>query len=229
MLLAVPGIVLGLLAQWRLHSAYRRFSQLASKRGITGAKAARLLLDRNGMANVEIFEASGQMSDHFDPRRRAVFLSREVAFGNSIAAIAIAAHEVGHAIQNRVDYHFFRLRMFIVGMTGFATSASSIFFLLGLCLAGPISEWLLILAIALYLVFIFFQLVTLPVEFDASGRAKKEIIKHGLIEPDELKPVRTMLNAAALTYVAALLTSVFELIKLIGLAATRGAFSRNRD
>ena len=229
MLLAIPGMLIGLFAQWRLHSAYRRYSELETDRQISGARTARLLLDRNGMANVEIYESSGEMSDHFDPRRRAVFLSPDVAHGTSVAAVAIAAHEVGHAIQNRVDYHFFRFRMLMVGTTGIATNAATLLFMLGMFLSGALSQWLLLGSIGLYLVFVFFQLVTLPVEYDASRRARKELIRHGVITDGEQRDVARMLNAAALTYAAALLTAVFELIKFIGLAATRGAFQRDRD
>ncbi len=229
MLLAIPGMLVGLFAQWRLHSAYGRYSRQDTQRQMTGAQTARLLLDRNGMANVEIFETTGEMTDHFDPSRRAVFLSPDVAHGRSVASVAIAAHEVGHAIQNRMDYHFFRFRMLLVGTTGLATNASVILFMLGMFLSGVVSHWLLLAGIGLYSIFVFFQLVTLPVEYDASRRARRELIRLGVIVEGEQRDVGRMLNAAALTYVAALLTAFFELIKLVGMAASRGTFDRNRD
>ena len=229
MLLAVPGILMGLFAQsWR-HFANRRYTRVHTERQTTGAQVARILLDRNGMANVELFETTGAMVDHFDPSRRAIFLSPDVARGPSVAGVAIAAHEVGHAIQNRLDHRFFRFRMLIIGMTSLAASASALIFILGLCVSDELSRQLLVGSIVLYTVFFLLQIATLPVEYSASSRARKELLRHGLINPGEQRAVGRMLNAIAFTYVGTLLPALIELIRTVGTAVGRRLLGRNRD
>lgn len=216
----LPGIFLAMWAQMRLSAAYSRYSQVATRRGVTGADAARLLLDRNGMANVEVFRIGGQLSDHYDPSKRAVFLSQEVYDTPSIAAAGIAAHEVGHAIQHKSGYAWLGFRMAMVGLTNFASKASWFAILGGMLLANmsPRSGFgrsLLFFGILLFGVTVLFQMITLPVEFDASERAKKELVRLGLILPDEVPGINKVLSAAALTYVAGLVSSALELLRLL--------------
>jgi Zn-dependent membrane protease YugP len=214
----IPGILVAMWAQMRLTSSYNRYSRVAVERGITGSQAARWLLDRNGMANVEVFRVSGHLSDHYDPGKRAVFLSSENFDHPSIAAVGIAAHEVGHAIQHKTGYAWLGLRMAMVGVTSFASRAAWFVIMGGMVLSyasrGPLGKQLLFIGMILFAVTVFFQVITLPVEFDASRRAKSELLRLGIITPKEKKGVESVLGAAALTYVAALVTSMLELLRI---------------
>ncbi len=216
----IPGILLAAWAQMKLSAAYGRYSRVGTVRGVTGADVARLMLDRNGMANVEVYRISGELTDHYDPGRRAVFLSHGVHDTPSVAAAGIAAHEVGHAIQHKTGYAWLGFRMAMVGLTGFSSKASWFLILGGMVFsnANPRSSLgrsLLFFGIMLFGVTVAFQMVTLPVEFDASSRAKRELLRLGIIVPEESTGISKVLSAAALTYVAGLLTSVLELVRLL--------------
>lgn len=217
----IPGALLALWAQLRLSSTYARFSKVGTDRGITGAQAARAILDGNGMTKVEIFEVAGHLTDHYDPTKRSVFLSSENFRSTSVAAVGVAAHEVGHAIQHKAAYGPLGMRMALVGVTNIASGASMFIIMAGIFLAGPWSSTLLWAGVGLFSLVAFFQLVTLPVEYDASSRAKAQLLRLGLITGREQADVDRVLSAAALTYVAALINALLQLLKLILLARSR--------
>ncbi len=228
----IPGALVALWAQMRLSSAYAVNSRVAGARGVTGAETARTLLDRNGMANHEVFRVEGELTDHYDPSKRAVFLSESVYDGTSLAAMGVAAHEVGHAIQHKAAYGPLGLRMALVGVTGFASQASWWIIIAGALLGGfgsrnGFGHTLVILGVMLFSVVVFFQVITLPVEYDASSRAKRELVRLGLVNPTELAGVEQVLGAAALTYVASMLNAVLQLLQL--LLRLRGSGRRGND
>jgi Zn-dependent membrane protease YugP len=209
----IPGILLGLYAQFKLSSTYSRYLRVPTRSGITGAEAARTILDRAGLDNVPVNEIPGHLTDHYDPTKKALFLSSENYQGNSVAAVGVAAHETGHALQHKAAYAPLQLRMAVVPITQIATVAWQAILLLGLFL-GMFGRFLGI-AILIFVVLTFFQLITLPVEYDASRRAKARLVELGLVRGDESKAVSKVLNAAALTYVAALVASVMQLLQLL--------------
>jgi len=211
----LPGIVIGGLAQLKLHLAYRKYSEVPVDSGMTGAEAARRILDDAGLVNTGIEEIPGQLSDHFDPEKHMLFLSTDNFHGRTVAAVGVAAHEAGHALQQQVGYGLFKLRTALVPATQFASYAWMGVILLGIFLRLP---HLMMLAVAIFSVLTLFQLVTLPVEYDASARAKAQLFRLGLVREDERAGVSTMLHAAALTYVAALVNSVLQLLYYISLA-----------
>ncbi|MFO1460650.1 MAG: zinc metallopeptidase [Verrucomicrobiota bacterium] len=220
-ILILPGLLMALWARWKLSSTYSTYSQIGTDSGITGAQAAREILDRNGLRDVEIFPVPGELSDHYDPSKRAVFLSEGVYQSPSLAAVGVAAHEVGHAIQHQQGYGPLGLRMAMVPVTGIASNAAMFLIFGGLFLGnilGPLSSTLLWIGVGCYALMALFQIITLPVEYDASERAKSELTRLGLISSRELPGVRQVLSAAALTYVAAMLTAVLELVRLILIA-----------
>ncbi|EUJ43673.1 zinc metallopeptidase [Listeria riparia] len=201
-----------LWAQYRVKSTYSQYSKIAIRTGLTGAQVARQILDANGLHNVPVQETSGVLSDHYDPRKKAVFLSSANFNGRSISGTAVAAHEVGHAIQDAQDYAFMRFRSALVPITMFSSNASWIFLIIGMLATLPN---LMLIGIVLMAVGVLFQLITLPVEFDASKRALVQINQLGLVESDELPQARKVLSAAAMTYVAAMAVAVLELLRLI--------------
>lgn len=219
-LFAIPGLLLGLWAQAKLTSAYGKYSQIGVDSGMTGAEAAREILDRAGLVNVPVEEIPGHLSDHYDPGKRALFLSSENFSGNSIAAVGVAAHESGHALQHQVGYGLFNFRMAIVPMTQFASVAY-----IGIFFAGFIFRslfpTLITIAIILFSITTLFQLVTLPVEYDASRRAKDQLFRLGLVHEHEREGVSKVLDAAALTYVAGLVSSVLQLLYLLNIRDRR--------
>lgn len=217
----IPGMLLAFWAQMRLSSTYNRYREIGTDRRITGAEAAREILDRNGMSSVEIFEVPGHLTDHYDPLKKSVFLSSENFHSTSVAAVGVAAHEVGHALQHKEAYGPLGLRMALVGVTNFASNASTWIILGGFILGGTLSSKLIWAGVALFSIVAFFQLVTLPVEYNASSRAKAQLMKLGLITNRELADVERVLGAAALTYVAALMNALLQLLKLVMLARSR--------
>ena len=167
--LALPGLLIGIWAQIKLSSAYRKYSQVPVESGMTGAEAAREILDRAGLNQVPVGEIPGRLSDHYDPTKRALFLSSDIFHGQTVAAVGVAAHESGHALQHQAAYGLFKVRMAIVPATQFSSRASFIILFLGLVLQLPFFLKLLWLAIALFAVTTLFQLVTLPVESGMTG------------------------------------------------------------
>jgi Zn-dependent membrane protease YugP len=209
----LPGLLIGLWAQMKLHSAFSKYSDVPVGNGMTGAEAARQILDQAGLTDMPIEEVPGHLSDHYDPTKRALFLSSDNYHGRSIAAVGVAAHESGHALQHQHQDAMFNLRMALVPVTQFASIAWVGVMLLGFVL--HLIPHFLLIAVAIFSVLTLFQLVTLPVEYDASARAKEQLFRLGLVRQDERLGVSKVLDAAALTYVAALVTSVLELLWFI--------------
>ena len=216
---AIPGLILGVYAQIRLTATYKKYVKIGTQSGLTGAQAAREILDQAGLSGMPISEVGGHLTDHYDPMKKALCLSSENFHGNSIAAVGVAAHEAGHALQHKAAYAPLKMRMAMVPITQFASYAWSGILILGMIL-GMFSTFLGI-AIGIFTVITFFQLITLPVEFDASRRAKEQLIRLGLIQGNERGAVSKVLNAAALTYVAALVASVLQLMQLVMLSRDR--------
>ena len=221
-LLIIFAIVVGMLAQWRVTSAFKRYSQVPTRRGRTGAEVADEILRDAGIDDVSIDRVDSFLGDHYDPTKKVLGLSPGVYDSNSIAATGIAAHECGHAIQHQQAYLPLKARMAVVPVTQIASKMLPFImiggFVFGLFRAIP---GLLDLAIAVYAVLTVFQLVTLPVEFDASRRAKLIMTNRGIITLDESRGAAAVLNAAALTYVAAFLSALFNLLYLISLRDRR--------
>lgn len=217
LLFAIPGLLLGIWAQVKLSHAYGKYSRVPVESGMTGAEAAREILDQAGLNNVPVAEIPGRLSDHYDPTKRALFLSSDNYHGRTVAAVGVAAHESGHALQHQAAYALFNFRMAIVPVTQFASMAYVGIFFAGFIFRTLFAKFILI-AIALFAVTTLFQLVTLPVEFDASRRAKQQLFRLGLVREDERAGVSKVLDAAALTYVAALVSSVMELLYLLTLS-----------
>ncbi|HYD01725.1 MAG TPA: zinc metallopeptidase [Phycisphaerales bacterium] len=218
LLIAAPFFIFGLWAQFRVKSAYARGSQVASRAGWTGAHVAREILNRNDMHNVDVEVSHGMLSDHYDPKAKVVRLSPEVYGGTSLAALGIAAHEVGHAIQDRTQYSMLAIRNAAVPMANIGSQMSWIIFFAGLMLSASspyLGRWIMWGGVALFGMVVFFQVVNLPVEFDASNRAKAILVNDRFIAEDELPVVKRVLGAAAMTYVAATLTAIATLIYFI--------------
>ncbi len=214
--IVIPGLILGFYAQMRLMSTYSKYVRIGTQSGLTGAEAAREILDSAGLSQVPVREVGGHLTDHYDPTKKALFISSENYRGSSLAAVGVAAHEAGHALQHKASYAPLKWRMAMVPITQFASFAWTGILLLGLFL-GMFSK-LLGLAILIFTIISVFQLITLPVEFDASRRAKAQLLQLGLIHGTEAQGVSRVLNAAALTYVAALVTSVLQLLQFVALA-----------
>ncbi len=214
----LPCLVIGGWAQIRLSSAYGKYSQVPVESGASGAEAAREILNQAGLTNVPVEEIPGRLTDHYDPMKRALFLSSDNFNGRTVAAVGVAAHESGHALQHQAAYGLFNVRMAIVPATQFSSTASYIILFLGLVLQLPFFLHLLWLAAVLFAVTTLFQLVTLPVEYDASRRAKEQLFRLGLVHEPERAGVSKVLDAAALTYVAALVSSILTLFYYITLA-----------
>jgi len=216
---AIPGLIIGLYAQMKLSSAYRRYTRVPTENGLSGAEAARAILDRAGLQQMPIHEVHGQLTDHYDPHKKALFLSTDNYHGTSLAAVGVAAHEAGHALQHKAAYAPLNLRMAMVPVTQFASYAWSGILLLGL-VTGMFHKFLGI-AVGIFAVITLFQVITLPVEFNASSRAREQLLRLGLVGQREIAGVGKVLNAAAMTYVAAMVTSVLQLVHLILLSRDR--------
>lgn len=205
-------LIIPLWAQMRVSGAYKKYSKVAASSNMTGREVARRILDSNGLYDVSIEETRGVLSDHYDPRSKVVRLSTNNYHGHSVAACAIAAHEVGHAIQDQQEYAFLRFRHALVPVANIGSNFSWILILIGMLLGA--SNFVL-LGIVFMAAAVLFQFVTLPVEFNASNRAMDEVVALGIIRNDEEKETKKVLNAAALTYVAAAAVAILELLRLI--------------
>jgi Zn-dependent membrane protease YugP len=219
--LLIPGLLLGIYAQIKLSATYGRYSNVGLQSGLSGADAAREILDQAGLTNMPVHEIGGHLTDHYDPTKKALFLSSENFRGHSVAAVGVAAHEAGHALQHQAAYAPLKFRMMLVPVTQFASVAWMGIFVLGLVLGGAMSTKLLWVAVAVFAVITIFQLITLPVEFDASRRAKAQLLRLGLVHQHESEAVSKVLNAAAMTYVAALVSAVLQLLRMVLLARSR--------
>lgn len=214
-LLIIFTVVVAAVAQFRVSSAFNRFSRVRTRRGLTGAEVAALLLERAGIHDVEIARVETYLGDHYDPTRKRLCLSPGVFDSASVAAAGIAAHECGHAIQHAHAYAPLKARMAVVPLTMIASQLLP-FIVIGGFIFGLVRP-LLDLGIAIYAVLTVFQLITLPVEFDASRRARLVLLQNGIVTREEDAGVAKVLNAAALTYVAAFLSALFHLLHLLAL------------
>ena len=206
------GIIITLGAQIFVNSTYNKTKKIRNSKGITGATAARTILDKNGLQNVKVVETSGVLSDHYDPKSKTVRLSSEVYNSPSIAAISVASHECGHAIQHKNKYFFLVLRSSIVPLVNFSSYAGYFAIMIGFLFSVLDLVWL---GIILECVILAFQLITLPVEFNASSRALKEIKELNMLDKKEYKRGKGMLTAAAMTYVASVATTLLEILRLV--------------
>lgn len=219
-LILVPALIISFWAQMKINSAFDKYSRISTIKGITGAQVARMLLDYNGLYDVPIELIGGKLTDHYDPKNRVMRLSREVFYGNSVAALGVAAHETGHAIQHKESYVPLTLRNSIVPVVNISSNFSWILFIAGMFLGLPS---LVQLGIVLFSCVVIFQLITLPVEFNASSRALKILYEREILYKEELKGTRAVLNAAAMTYVAGAIMAISQLLRLLMISG------RNRD
>jgi len=217
-LLLIPAFILAMWAQFRVSSAYAKYSRIASVQGVTGSKAAESLLRSNGITDVEIESVTGTLSDHYDPRVKKVRLSEENYNGRSLASLAVAAHEVGHVIQHYKGYMPLQIRDSILPATNIGSWAAFPLFILGLVLRTPL---LMDLGIILFAGVVIFHFITLPVEFNASRRALAMLGNNGMLVQQEIQGARKVLNAAAMTYVAATAVALIHLIRLLLLRGSR--------
>ncbi|RJQ46780.1 MAG: zinc metallopeptidase [Gaiellales bacterium] len=213
LLLLVPAILLSLYAQYKVSSTYKKYSKARAASGVTGAQASRMILDREGLGDVEIEVVQGHLTDHYDPRKRVLRLSDGVANSDSLAALGVAAHEAGHAIQHARNYAPMRIRSAVVPAASFGSNFGPIIFMVGLFMSS--FRELMTIGIVLFTAAVIFQIVTLPVEFDASSRAMKLLQTNGLVAGPEAGGARKVLSAAALTYVAAALMSILMLVRMV--------------
>lgn len=211
--LLIPAIVLGFVAQSMVRNTYTKYSKVSTRSGLSGADLARRILDSNGLHEVGVEEVAGQLTDHYDPRSRTLRLSRGVGRGRSVAALGIAAHESGHALQHSRSYTPLAIRNTVYPVASFGSKLGPLIVLAGLIfgLAGP----LVTAGIVLFAFAVVFSLLTLPVEFNASSRALRLLSSSGSMTRDELEGARKVLNAAAMTYVASALASVLTLLRLV--------------
>ncbi len=209
LILALPGLLLGLWAQARVKGTFNKYSKIRTTRGATGAEIARYLLDQQGLQDVQIEESQGFLSDHYDPRTRVLRLSPDVYRQPSVAAAGVAAHEMGHAMQHAIGYTPLKIRSAIVPAVQFGSSLAPILFIVGFLLNFTSLAWL---GVMLFAAAVVFSLVTLPVELDASKRAKALLSGSGILSLQEAQGVDKVLNAAALTYVAAAVAAIGQLL-----------------
>ncbi len=213
--LAIVGFAIVLYAQNSVSGSYRKYRKVKSKKGLTGFEVARKILDNNGLSDIYIVETKGQLTDHYDPRRKVVRLSSEIFHGDSIASVSVAAHEIGHAIQDKDGYIFMRIRAALVPVVNLVSYLG--YFALVISVVAGITAYLKI-GIYILLVTLIFQLITLPVEFNASKRAKSELVGLGIVDDVEVKKTDAMLNAAAMTYVAGLISTLISILRLVIMA-----------
>ncbi|MCQ2551040.1 MAG: zinc metallopeptidase [Clostridia bacterium] len=219
--LLLIAIVFTFYAQARVSSAFRKYSRIANKRGITGAEAARLVLDRNGLSDVEINLTRGSLTDNYNPKDRTLNLSETVYGSRSIAAVSVACHEVGHAIQHSQKYTPLVVRNSIFPVVNFSSKLTWPLIIVGLILLSSgsweLGNMLFNIGLIAFLCIVAFHLVTLPVEFNASSRAIDELLAYGIVDTTEVKGSKKVLKAAALTYVAALAAAVANLLRLLAI------------
>lgn len=214
----VLPLAIGLWAQYKVKSTFAKNLQIGASHGLTGAEVARRVLDSNGLHDIPVEETPGQLSDHYDPRNRSVHLSTDVYHGRSLASTAVGAHEVGHAIQHAQAYTFFKFRSALFPAVSFSSQIWMLFLIGGIILGA---FELIFVAVALYSIAVLFQIVTLPVEFDASRRAKRQLRDLGLVGSSESPGVEGVLRAAAFTYVAGALAAVAVLLYYLSLLQNR--------
>lgn len=219
-ILIIIAAIISLIAQWRVNSAFSKYSRVASMSGMTGAQAARMILQSNGINDVSVQRISGKLTDHYNPSTKVLNLSESVYGSTSVAAIGVAAHECGHAIQHARGYFPLSLRTALVPVANIGSQLSWVFIIVGAILS--FNQILITIGIIMFSAAVLFQLVTLPVEFNASARALEQLESNGILYRDEVSQTRRVLSAAALTYVAAAATAILQLLRLIILFGGRG-------
>jgi len=219
MYLLIPAILLSLYAQFKISSSYKKYSKIRSQSGLTGAQTARAILNSNGLYDVRVERVGGRLTDHYDPSARVINLSEDVYQGDSLSSVAVAAHETGHAIQHASGYFPMQLRSSFVPVANLGSGAGQILIIAGLFI--PSVSWLLELGILAFTFAVLFQIITLPVEYNASHRALSLLQEGQMLGGEELRGARSVLNAAALTYVAAALAAVLTLARFILIARGR--------
>lgn len=210
---AIPllGFLITLVAQIYVNNSYNKYKYQSLKKRITGFETARNILDKNGLKDIKIVEVKGNLTDHYDPNKKTISLSSDIYHGDTIASSSVAAHECGHAIQHKEGYIFLKIRSLLVPMVNFTTKIGYLVVIIGIIFSFP---KLAIIGLILVLGMLLFQLITLPVEFNASTRAKKELLNLNIIDNEELNDSNIMLRAAALTYVASLITTLLQILRL---------------
>lgn len=211
-LLTIIAFLLTITAQIFVNSSYSKTRKIKNKNNLTGEQVARTILDKNGLRNIQIEEVGTTLGDHYDPRSKTIRLSSDIYHNTSIASASVAAHECGHAIQDKEDYTFLRIRHALIPLVSFSSYAGYIAIVIGCIFSSMNLIWL---GILMEIVILLFQLITLPVEFNASSRALKNIEELNILEKSELKYSRKMLKAAAMTYVASVAAAVLEILRLL--------------
>ena len=222
-ILVLPAVLLSMWASSRVNSTFKRYNRVYNRRGLTGAQAARFVLDSNGLSDIRIEHIGGELTDHFDPTDRVIRLSDSVYSSSSCAAVGVACHEAGHAIQHAVNYAPVKIRAAIIPITNFGAKLAMPLIILGLLLSSftPLFTWFAYAGLICFGLSALFQLVTLPTEFDASKRALKCIEGSNLLYGEEYEGAKKVLSAAALTYVAALAVSLMQLLRFALIFASR--------
>ena len=216
--LTIGAMIIVLVAQAFVSGCYNKYSKIRNIKGITGGEVARDVLDNNGLGDVDVVETGGNLTDHYDPKRKVVRLSRSVYHGDSIASVAVACHECGHAIQDKNGYLFMRIRSSLVPIVNISSYAGYFAIMFGILASSFNLIWT---GIILEMVILLFQIITLPVEFDASRRALVELEKYNFLNSDELEQGKVMLTSAALTYVAGVASTLLQILRLILLFGRR--------
>lgn len=206
------ALIITLGAQFYVNSSYNKYKRVSNRKGLTGREVARLVLDKNGLSDIEVTEVSGTLTDHYDPTNKVIRLSTDIYNGSSVAGVAVACHECGHAIQDKDNYSMLRIRHALIPFVNFSSYAGYIAIVIGAFFSFINLIWL---GIICECVILLFQLVTLPVEFDASHRALKKIEELNILDSQEISSGRIVLRAAALTYVASVASTVLEILRLI--------------
>ena len=214
----IPAVIFAFYAQMKVNSAYSRYSRVRNRRGITGAQAARMILDANGLSDVRIEITKGRLSDHYDPKKRVMRLSPEVYGNPSIASVSIAAHESGHAVQHGESYMPLKIRNAIVPVVNIASYMAWPLLIIGLLMGQGTGTLIFDIGVLFFLGVIVFHAITLPVELNASKRAIAQLSSLGIVYPEETAGSKKVLSAAALTYVAALATAILNLVRILMLS-----------
>ena len=211
----IPAVIFAFYAQMKVNSAYSRYSRVRNRRGITGAQAARMILDANGLSDVRVEITKGRLSDHYDPKKRVMRLSPEVYGNPSIASVSIAAHESGHAVQHGESYMPLKIRNAIVPVVNIASYMAWPLLIIGLLMGQGTGTLIFDIGVLFFLGVIVFHAITLPVELNASKRAIAQLSSLGIVYPEETAGSKKVLSAAALTYVAALATAILNLVRIL--------------
>jgi Zn-dependent membrane protease YugP len=220
-LLLIPAMIFACWAQWKVQNTYKKMSKVRAANGMSGQSVARAIMAQNGVTDVKIEPVGGVLSDHYDPRVKIVRLSQPIYAGDSIASVAVAAHEVGHVLQHAQGYFPLQIRSTLAPVAGFGSMLAFPLFFIGFIFASPQLAWLMDLGILFFTGAVLFHVVTLPVEFDASKRALVQLTQGGTLAPEEIGQAKKVLDAAALTYVAAAAMAALQLLRLVVLRNSR--------